>query len=130
MLLCDAAETVGGKLYVLGGGWTHLLTPGQPVNMALAVVVAVPWTETNKRHPLEVRLLTDDGETVSVNDVPVQAGGQIEVGRPIGIKPGSDLNAVLAFGFNGVVLEPGGYVWQLSISGVPEARTPFWVLAG
>lgn len=127
MILCDAAEQVNGKLYVLGGGWTHLIAPNVPVNMALGVVVAVPWNETNRRHALTVALLDADGQQVSVNDHEVQTNGAVEVGRPVGVKPGSDMNAVLSFAFNGLVLPPGGYVWQLRV-GDHEERTPFWVV--
>lgn len=130
MILCDWAEAVNGKLYSQGGGWTHLLLGGNnpAADMAVGLVVAVPWDETNKRHPLELRLMTDDGEQVMVGDQEVMGAGNIEVGRPAGIKPGSDLNAVVAFKFQGVPLEPGGYVWQLTIDDEPRGRTPFWVV--
>jgi hypothetical protein len=131
MILCDAAEEVGGKLYILGGGFTHVLAQaGGPatLNMALGVVVAVPWTETNTPHPIEVSLVSEDGDLISIDDREVKTGGKLELGRPVGVKPGSDLNAVLAFRFNGLVLEPGGYVWQLDIGSTTEARTPFWVV--
>jgi hypothetical protein len=126
MLLCDAADQVGGKLYVLGGGWTHAVT-SNPLNMGLGVVMAVPWDRTNERHQIQVELLTEDGALVNIGGQPVGAGGQIEVGRPAGTKAGSDLNAVLAFQFNGLPLVPGGYVWQLRVGDEVEARTPFWV---
>jgi hypothetical protein len=128
MLLCDAAQEVGGKLYVLGGGWTHLLRPNQPVTMALGIVVAVEWNETNTPHTLEVCLVNEDGAAVAVDGKPIQAGARIEVGRPPRIKPGSDINAPLAMTFQGILLAPGGYVWQLKRGGEVLARTPFWVL--
>jgi hypothetical protein len=127
MILCDAADTVGGKLYVLGGGWTHLLSPGQPVNMALGVIIAVPWDETNRKHALQVVLLNEDGEQVTQGDDSVENGGHIAVGRPLGVKPGSAINTVFAFRFNGLVLDVGGYVWELRLGAV-QARTPFWVI--
>jgi hypothetical protein len=126
MLLCDAAQQVGGKLYVLGGGWTHAITR-EPINMALGVVIAVPWTRTNERLDIHVELLTDDGAPVNFGGQHVATGGQIEVGRPAGVKAGSDLNAALAFQFNGLPLTPGGYVWQLRVGEDVEARTPFWI---
>ena len=129
MILCDWAEAVSGKLYSQGGGWTHVLSPpGNPLNMALGLIVAVPWTDANKRFPIEASLRTEDGDQVTVGSQEVKATGQIEVGRPAGVKPGSDLNAVLAFNFHGLPLDPGGYVWQLTIGGNPSARTPFWVI--
>ncbi len=44
MMLCDAAAVADGKLYVHGGGWTHLWAPDTPTNMALAVLIAVLGT--------------------------------------------------------------------------------------
>ena len=131
MLLCDWAEAVEGKLYAQGGGWTHLLIrdPSEPVSMAVGLVVAVPWTEANKRHALELNLRTEDGQQVQMGDHDIKAGGQIEVGRPPGIKPGIDLNAVLAFNFTALQLPPGGYVWRLSIGEESCGRAPFWVLS-
>lgn len=56
VVLCDAAQTVDGKLYILGGGWTHVAQPQpQPLSLALAVVVAVPWGDANRRHPVSAR---------------------------------------------------------------------------
>jgi hypothetical protein len=126
MLLCDAAHQVGGKLYILGGGWTHAVTKG-PLNMALGIVIAVPWERTNERLPIQAELLTDDGVPVNLGGLYVKADGQIEVGRPPGVKAGSEINAVLALPFTGIALAPGGYVWQLSVLEIVEARTPFWV---
>lgn len=127
MLLCDASEAVNGKLYVLGGGWSHVQVPDVPVGVSLAVLVAVPWTAANEKHKLQVQLVNDDGEQVEVNDTPVMAGGEFEVGRPPGIKPGSPINTPLTFRFDGIALPGGGYVFELSIDGTVLARTPFRV---
>jgi len=129
MLLCDSAQQVGGKLYVLGGGWTHILFRGQSMNMSLAVVVAVPWDRTNERFDIETTLLTEDGLPVEVNDVVVGGTSILEVGRPPGIKAGSEINAAFVANFEGLVLPPGGYVWDLSLAGESLARNPFWVVA-
>jgi hypothetical protein len=127
MLLCDAADEVGGKLYVLGGGWTHLHAVGQPTNMALAVLLQVPWDETNRKHNIEAELLTEDGQPVNMGGLVVRAEGQIEVGRPAGIKPGSPINAPFALSFPGIALPAGGYFWALKINGDPLARAAFQV---
>ena len=59
LLLCDYAQEVGGKLYILGGGWS--IYRGAPVTMGLAVKIAVPWDAANIPHDFSARLVTEDG---------------------------------------------------------------------
>jgi hypothetical protein len=128
LLLCDAAQEAGGKLHVIGGGWSLVNAPNTPINMALAVLLVVDWNEANDPHQIEAKLMTDDGEQVEVEGQPVLASGQIEVGRPAGIKRGMALNTPLAFTFNGVALPPGGYRWELHVNGDLKATAPFRVM--
>jgi hypothetical protein len=127
MLLCDAAEETNGKLYILGGGWTHLLKPNLPTNMALAIVVHVPWDEAGKQHKLEVSLLKEGGEPVLLGGNPVKVEGAFEVGRAAGVKPGSELAAPIALQFSGLALPPGEYTWELLVNGEPGATAVFGV---
>jgi hypothetical protein len=127
MLLCDAAQAAGGKLYVLGGGWTHVYSPNNPVPMALAVLIAVSWNRANERHTVEAILVTADGATVEFDGNQIMASGEFEVGRPAGIRAGTQLNTALAFNFGGLALDVGDYVWELRINGGLEARAPFRV---
>jgi len=127
LLLCDFAEAVNGKLYVMGGGWNVLFAPGQPVTMSVAAVIAVPWDQTNRKHELALELLTEDGERVAMEDETIAVTGEFELGRPPGIKPGSSLNAPFVWTFAGLVLESGGYEWKVSIDGEPVASRAFAV---
>jgi len=127
MLLCDAASASEGKLYILGAGWSQILEPDIPVNMALAVKIAVPWDQSNEPHEIRVALVTGDGEPVQVGDEAVQAHGKFETGRPPGLAPGTPLDAVFALSFAALTLEANSYVWELEIDGTPMARTPFRV---
>jgi hypothetical protein len=127
LLLCDAAQEVGGKLYVLGGGWS-VMAAETATNMALAVKLAVPWDQTNRQHKVEIQLLDADGEQVDVGDGPVGLSGAFEVGRPPGLKPGTPLDAPFVANFGGLVLKPGSYVWQLEVDGSPVTRAPFLAL--
>ena len=127
LLLCDFAEAVNGKLYVMGGGWNVLFAPGQPVTMSVAAVIAVPWDQTNRKHELALELLTEDGESVAMEDETIAVTGEFELGRPPGIKPGSSLNAPFVWTFAGLVLESGGYEWKVSIDGEPVASRAFAV---
>lgn len=129
MLLCDAADQVNGKLYILGGGWSTIFAVGHPANVTLAVKLLIPWDQTNRPHAIAATLLDDDGEAVDLGMGPVRADGQIEVGRPPGLKQGTPIDVPLVFPFGGLLLEPGGYVFTLEVDTEPVARTPFRVVA-
>ena len=88
LLLCDYAEALNGKLYVMGGGWSSLFAANQPVTTAVAALVSVPWDRTNLLHRVRLELLTDDGEPVEIEGQNVLIEGEFEVGRPPGVKPG------------------------------------------
>ncbi len=128
MLLCDSAQSVGGKLFILGGGWSLLKTTGQPMTMALAVKLAIPWSQANERHRIEAELMTADGTTVTHEGNEVRAEGEIEVGRPPGLKQGTPLDAAFVLSFQGLALDPGGYVWVLRAGKEELARAPFQVV--
>src|SRR5581483_1630041 len=128
MLLCDAAQSVNGKLYILGGGFSVVfVAPGSVSTMALAIKIEVPWDQTNRKITFELKLLTEDGADVDLGRGPVLAGGEFEVGRPPGLKAGSNIDVPLAFPFAGLPLQLGGYVWEFSINGTPMAKTSFRV---
>jgi hypothetical protein len=129
MLLCDAAESVGGKLYILGGGWSQVYTPNTPMNMALAVKLSVPWDMSNEQVMFLASLVTEDENPIDLGVGPVKAEGDFEIGRPPGLKRGTPLDASFVLNFPGVALQPGGYVWKLEIDGEVKARTPFRVLS-
>jgi Family of unknown function (DUF6941) len=135
MILCDGAQAVGGKLYIMGGGWSQLLMPDFPTNMALAVKLGIPWHEANDPHTVVARLVDADGGAVTIpnpapagdDGIPIRNEVIVETGRPPGLAPGTDLDAPLVFNFNGLALPAGSYVWELEVDGTVEARTPFRV---
>jgi hypothetical protein len=127
MLLCDHAQVANEKLYVLGGGWKLVSNPDTPFPLALAVLLEVPWTATNEKHDLTVKLIDDDGNQVEIQGMAIQAQAQFEVGRPTGVKPGTALNQPLVLKFDGMPLPAGGYVFELEVDGTVLARTPFRV---
>jgi len=63
-MLADSAQEVGGKLYILGGGWS--ITGPDPVPMAIALKLEVPWDRTNEQHSLLLELVDEDGNPVIV----------------------------------------------------------------
>ncbi len=129
MLLCDYAEELGGKLYVMGGGWSQLRTPNQPSSMALAIKISVPWNQANEPHDLTIRLVTADGQPVqNEQGENIELMGKMEVGRPPGLRPGSNLDVALAARFNGLSLDLGTYRWDLLVDDTLVADTAFDVI--
>lgn len=118
MLLCDYAEELGGKLYVMGGGWSRNASADRPFNMSLAIKLAIPWNESNRPYDLTVRLVDENHEVVPNQDGDeIALAGKVEVGRPPGLRPGSNLDFALAVRFDGLVLSPGTYVFELLVDG-------------
>jgi hypothetical protein len=131
VLLCDAAQAVGGKLFVLGGGWSRVLVFQPTVNMALAVVVAIPWVQANQQFELLIRLLDDNNRPVTIpgQPGPVEVRGQLEAGRPPGLAAGTPLDSSFAVSF-ALPFEPGIYVWETSVVGHVTDTTRFEVVRG
>lgn len=126
VILADSAEVVNGKLYMLGGGW-EVLSVAQPFpfhhTFAIATAYRVPWNETNQLHEIDIEIQTVDGEEV------LKLGGQFEVGRPVGLPPGSDQRFPLAFGLQMEFRHPGEYVLLSRVEGEVAHRVTFRVLA-
>lgn len=127
LILADAAQTIEGKLYLLGGGWT--VTGPNPVPQAVAAIIQTSWDETNVKHHASLALRDADGSPVNGPDGnPIQINLDFEVGRPAGAKAGSSFNVPLAVNFAPLPVSPGfRYEWELSIDGKtkPEWRVVF-----
>jgi hypothetical protein len=118
LMLADSAQEVGGKLYILGGGWS-VTGPVVPPS-AVAVKIDVPWDEANRAHSWVLRLIDEDGMPVLVDadGGELRVEGTFEVGRPPGVRPGTPIDVPLAVNFGPLPLRPGTrYVWELSIDG-------------
>jgi hypothetical protein len=131
-MLADSAQAVEGKLYILGGGWS--VTGPQPVPMAIALKVDVPWDQSNTRHRWRLELVDADGQPVLLGGTEDEEGKlveieqEFEIGRPAGVKPGTALDFVVAINIQPLPLEPGRqYAWTLTIDGDSEDnwRLPF-----
>jgi hypothetical protein len=119
MLLCDAAVAEqGGKLHMLGVGWSITSSPTSP--QAVAVLLKIPWDRANERLALMLRLVDDDGRPVAITTTDgtqeLTMGGEIEAGRPPGVTPGSQLDAALTFNVPSLPLPPGRYQWRLDVA--------------
>jgi hypothetical protein len=127
LILADAAQVNGGKLYIMGGGWDQLnVAHALPFThrMGIAASFRVPWNETNQKHNVEIRLVTDDGEEL------VKIAAQLEVGRPPGIPVGSDQRAQLAADLGVQFKKPGVYAIVALVEGEERSRTTFRVAGG
>jgi hypothetical protein len=119
MMLADHAQVSDGKLFIAGGGWS-LAGPG-PIPCGIALLFHVPWQQTNERTAFMLRLLDEDGRPFPGPDMPgepsIEAGGQIEAGRPAGMAPGAEINVPVAF--NTVLQLPPGrrFTWVLEVNG-------------
>ena len=119
MLLADAAHAMGGKLYVLGGGWS-IAGPG-PTPMAIAMRFEVPWVDTDRRHDWELELIDGDGQPVLCaehGDHAVRHHGHLHVHRPLGLPAGVPADVCVVVDAGIVSVPAGGrYVWRLSVNG-------------
>lgn len=128
MLLADAAQVSEGKLYILGAGWS-ISRGNNP--MAVAIKVQLPWEEANKSHNWVLELVSEDNNVVAPQGPqgpqPIHVEGNLEVGRPSGLKPGSPLDVPLALSVGPLPLPPGRYLWRFSIDGETreEWQLPF-----
>ncbi len=116
MLLADAAQEVNGKLYVLGGGWS-VTGPDLPP-MAIAIKLDVPWSGAGTQHTFVLELVDQDGRAVPAGDSGgVRAEGTFEVGRPVGLPAGSDIDFAFVVSIPPFPISPGRFTWKLSIDG-------------
>jgi hypothetical protein len=127
LILADYTEIIGGKLYLMGGGWDRLTVNSafpfrKPVGLAAAF--RVPWNETNQPQNVEIEIQTDDGESVG------KVGAQFEVGRPPGMKAGQNQRFQLAANVPLTLTGPGGYVIVARVEGQEAGRVPFNVMVG
>jgi len=127
LILADYTEIIGGKLYLMGGGWDVLtVNTGFPLtrSLGLAAAFSVPWNETNERRNVEIDIQTEDGQSVG------KVKGQFEVGRPAGIKQGQDQRLQLAANIPLNLPAPGTYVIVALLEGQEGGRVPFNVVGG
>jgi hypothetical protein len=130
-LLCDWAEAINGKLYIQGGGWTRL-TLLRAHTFAVAVQLFIPWDLTNRKTKFTAAILTEDGKPIYAKDPlgrdtddEIKAEGELEVGRPPGLKPGSDIAVPMVLRYENVDVSEGRYLWVLTIDEEEVSRVSF-----
>ena len=124
MLLCDAAHVAGGKLYILGGGWS--ITGPDPAPSAIAIKLEVDWHEADRTHHWELFLVDADGrevrfETADGSQTAIEIRGDFTVGRPEGVPEGTPVDLPLAVSLLPLPLAPGSrYTWRFTVDGFSE----------
>lgn len=133
LILADAAQSSVGKVHMLGAGWSVTGTPTAPA--AVVGLIKVPWDRANESLTMQLRLCDEDGqpilfESVSAAGGPqeVAFGGNLEVGRPAGLKAGTPIDSNFIIPVPPLPLPPGRYTWNLELGGV-HADTSFTVVA-
>ncbi len=92
LILADAAQVQGEKLYLLGGGWSTITAREFPVQhqMAIAAGILVPWMETNARHEFRISVTSEEGASFG------EVTGHFEQGRPAGMPAGTTQRMMIA----------------------------------
>lgn len=139
-LLADAAQAVGGKIFVLGGGWNLFRSPSFPAPVQLAIAIGLGFTSNEVGVKCGITVVIADEAGVPV--IP-EMKGQVETGQPAADVPRTatvkipvaiNLNLSLPHpGTYGIVVTAGSSTTQLSFDAIfagqkvqlaPEASTP------
>jgi hypothetical protein len=131
LLLCDSAQALAGKLYILGAGWRQVqpMPSGTPIQMALGILVEIPQHLANREFSLVTRLESAAGALVEFGQGPVTVATKLEVRLPPGTPPDAPLAANLAVNMGLLPLGAGHYAWVVAMDDEVMARAPFEVLA-
>jgi hypothetical protein len=139
-LLCDYAQVAGGKLFIAGANIDRSFFPAgaQPPflpTFAVAGVVHVPWTETNKQHVLNFDLIDADGSPVRIPaevnpDQPVVRGEMpFNVGRPPILESGDEQMVPFAFNFQALPISNMGKITiKLNVDGADYKTLNFSIV--
>jgi len=124
-LLADAAQAVGGKIFVLGGGWNLFRSPNFPAPVQLAVAIGLGFTsnEVGIKCPISVVIADDAGVPI----IP-EVKGQVETGQTapdmpqtasVKIPVAININLSLPHpGTYGIVVTAGSSTAQLSFEAI------------
>ena len=127
LLLADHAESLNGKLYVMGGGWDQLTSSdlSGPAKLSIACGVQIPWNETDDDHRLS--LIVEDSDNNPIAPA-LQVG--FKTGRSPSMVRGSSAHVPFAVRADIQFPSPGTYVVAATLDDRPDLgrRLPFHVL--
>jgi hypothetical protein len=121
-VLADAAQAVGGKIFILGGGWNVYRSANYPAPVQLAVAVGLGFAgnEIGGRYPLKIVIADEAGVPV----VP-ELNGQIETGQLASDLPsGLPVKVPVAWNVSFAVPRPGKYGIVITV-GAAQADLTF-----
>jgi hypothetical protein len=129
VMLANHAESVNGLLYISGGGCNihrRMVSPGgaAPLSrLGLALIIAVPWHQTNLTHNLMIEFRDEDAHVIA------NINSKLNVGRPAGLRPGTIQYANVGLPMDIVFPHPGDYEIVAYVEGVEgsERRWTFQV---
>lgn len=127
LLMADGAESVNGKIYVMGGGAArHFVQPGwkSPIQLRadIAAGILVGWNETTNRHVMTIQVVDED------DNEQLKAEIEFETGRAPGAKPGQEFRNLVAIRGPFPIARPGAYKVVMFLDEV-EQDPPFrfWI---
>lgn len=120
-VLADFAEIVGGKLYLMGGGWdtTSATTAPAQVRIAVAVGIRIDWTELGKALPVVITVEDDDGQEY------VRIEGAVTANRAANAVEGASQLSQMAANVAVALPNFGGYRVHIRADDQLERRLPF-----
>lgn len=126
-LLADAAQLdPGGKVHVLGMGWTKIQTPLGA--FALIALLDISPAEVTERYGVKCELLTETGELAKLLNASSEDEETLSVvistnlvrNETTSKQDRITLPVIINF-MPGINLEPGRYQWRLSVEGFQDA---------
>ncbi|MGH3853599.1 MAG: DUF6941 family protein [Pseudonocardiaceae bacterium] len=137
--LCNHAEAVNNMLYIAGGGIEQaMITPGNAppyaITVGIAIMVTVPWSQTNQQHRVEIELLGGDGESIQLPTGPdstesLQMLLTFNVGRGPLLTVGDDQHVCLAANMPLLPMPAfGKYEFVVRLNSHGERRLPMRVV--
>jgi Family of unknown function (DUF6941) len=124
LVLAEAAEVANGKIFIHGGCVERHQAPGFPTMLTadIATSVLVGWSETNRQHVLELKIVNEDEQPIA------EIKADFTPGRPSGAKLGQELRHLFALKGPFPIQVPGQYKVEALLDGeLQEPPFRFWV---
>jgi hypothetical protein len=122
VVLADAAQAVGGKLYILGGGWTLFRAVNFPAPAQIALAMSISYTAAEAGRQISLRIAVADEAGVPIAP---EMNTQIPAG-PANPDLPADIDLQLCFAANmGLMVPRAGRYTILVTAGSSSLATHF-----